>query len=143
MLMLVLLISRLCAACSVASQLLRTSCMRHQHKAMLALALRNSYTSPVRQAAPQLANRTPFALQRPTWRQVSFKLYSARPFTIGLETLLYTDTSELPSPYNVLSKGGIHDLYHVEPQSKCMVTADGKPAVDMFMRCAALAVALA
>ena len=65
-----------------------------------------------------------------------FQLYTARPYALGLETLLWSDNSQLPGPYNVLSVKGIHDLYHVEPQTKCMLTADGKHAVDMFVRCA-------
>ena len=78
-------------------------------------------------------------LVQPKDWQVPFPLYAARPYTLGLESLLWSNNSPLPSPYNVLSVKGIHDLYHVEPQTKCMLTASGKHAVDMFVRCAPLA----
>lgn len=81
-------------------------------------------------------------LQGKPWYRATFERFAARPYILGLLTMLNDDTGALPYPYQRLSRRTLHDLFHVEPQYKCMLTADGALAVDMFVRCASHATVL-
>lgn len=55
----------------------------------------------------------------------SFQQFCARPYILGAQTLLFG-----------CGDSAIHDLYHVEPQSQCLLDGDGKLALDWLIRCA-------